>query len=200
MDQGGEQTVTRLGFCILCVAAFATPALAQRPPRPHRSGLWAEFGVGPGLARVACAGCNDVVSSHGATGYIRFGGTASDHVLIGFEVFRLAQGHESTRAETATAAVVALWFPGRSGLFLKSGVGAAWGQFTVPGAGADTSRGAGIGLTFGLGWDFRVSRQVAVTTNFAAYVTALGDVVEPGRRVDDVIATLYQAAIGLTFR
>ena len=192
--------MTRLGFCILCVAILAPPALAQRPPRPHRSGLWAEFGAGPGLVRVACAGCNDVVSSHGATGYIRIGGTASDHVLIGFEAFGLAQGHKTTRAETATAAVVAVWFPGRSGLFFKSGVGAAWGQFTVPGAGADTSRGTGIGLTFGLGWDLPLSRQVAVTTNLAAYVTGLGDVVAPGRRVDDVIATMYQAAIGFTFR
>jgi hypothetical protein len=186
----------RLIWGILAIL-LAPPALAQRP---HRSGWWGEFGAGPGLVRVACSGCNDVVSAQGPTSYIRIGGTASDHVLIGFEAFGLAQGRGSTRARTATATVVALWFPGRHGLFFKSGVGVAWGQFTVPGAGADTSQGAGIGLTFGLGWDFAISRKVAVTTSFSTYVTALGDVVLPGQRVDDVIATLYQGSIGFTFR
>jgi hypothetical protein len=77
----------------------------------------------------------------------------------------------------------------------------ASGQFTVPGtAGADTSNGRGIGLTFGFGWDFAISRKVAITTNLAAHVTAVGDVVLPGRRIDDVIATMYQGSIGFTFR
>jgi len=187
---------------------LAAPAWAQRADRPHRSGLWVELGAGPGRVRIACSGCTDVVAAGAPTSYFRIGGTVSDRVVIGLEVFSLLDrafgfslGDTSTTAETATATVVVLWFPSRRGFFFKGGVGLAAGQFTVPGtAGADTSNGGGIGLTYGIGWDFAISRKFAITTNFAAYVTAVGDVVLPGRRVDDVIATMYQGAIGFTFR
>jgi hypothetical protein len=86
-------------------------------------------------------------------------------------------------------------------LFFKGGVGAAVGQFSVPSAAqADTSTGGGLGLTVGLGWDWSISRKFAITANFGAFVTALGDVELPASRVDDVIATLYQGSIGFTFR
>jgi hypothetical protein len=196
-------------LCWIALAVVLTaPLSAQRPRRPHRGGLWGELGGGPGRVRVACSGCNDVVTAAGPTSYLRIGGTVSDHVLIGFEAFSLldrafgiATGDTTTRAETSIAAVVVIWFPGRHGLFCKGGVGIANGQFTIPrSAGTDTTNGTGIGLTFGVGWDFPISRKFAVTTNVAAYVTAVGDVLLPGRRVDDVIATMYQGSIGFTFR
>lgn len=148
------------------------------------------------------------MTAGGLTSYVRIGGTVSDRVVIGFELFSLldqgfgfSPGDTTSTAETATAAVVVLWFPSRRGFFFKGGAGIASGQFTIPGtAGADTSHGEGIGLTFGFGWDFPVSRKFAITTNFAAYVTAVGDVILPGQRVDDVIATMYQAGISFTFR
>jgi len=199
----------RLVLATLALLMLGTGAVtAQSPRRPHRAGLWGEIGFGPGRVRVACSGCTDVSAAGGATSYFRIGGTVSDRVGIGVEVFSFldrafgfSPGDTTTTAETATATVVVIWFPGRHGLFFKGGVGLAGGQFTIPGtAGADTSNGAGIGLTFGFGWDFAISRKFAVTTNFGAYVTAVGDVVLPGQRVDDVIATMYQAGIGLTFR
>ena len=185
---------------------LTAPAWAQRSDRPHRSGLWGELGAGPGRVRIACSGCTEVVAAGGVTSYVRIGGTVSDRVVIGLEVFSLLNrgfgfSDTTTTAETATAAVVVLWFPSRRGFFFKGGAGIASGQFTIPGtAGADTSNGQGIGLTYGFGWDFPISRKFAVTTNFAAYVTAVGDVILPGQRVDDVIATMYQAGIGITFR
>lgn len=187
----------------------STAATAQRHTRPHRAGLWGEFGFGPGHVRVACSGCTNVVTANGQTSYFRIGGTVSDHVLIGFEAFSLLDKAFSfsldvstSAAETATATVVVLWYPGRHGLFFKGGVGVAAGQYTIPSGSAqpDTSTGAGIGLTFGTGWDWSISRKFAITANFGAYVTAVGDIVLTGRRVDDVIATMYQASIGLTFR
>jgi hypothetical protein len=197
------------GALCLIATLWSATAAAQRPSRPHRSGLWGEFGFGPGHVRVACAGCTNVVSSNGQTSYFRIGGTVSDHVLIGFEAFSLLDKAfdfsldvSTSSAETATATVVILWYPGKRGLFFKSGVGIAAGQYTIPSGAAqpDTSTGAGIGLTFGTGWDWSISRKFAVTANFAAYVTAVGDIVLTGRRVDDVIATMYQASIGFTFR
>jgi len=196
---------------LLCLTGllWGTAAPAQKPARPHRSGLWGEFGFGPGHVRVACAGCTDVVSAHGQTSYFRIGGAVSDHVMIGFEAFSLLDkafafslDDSTAAAETATATVVILWYPGKHGLFFKSGVGVAGGRYAIPTSPtqADTSTGAGIGLTFGAGWDWSISRKFAITANFAAYVTAVGDIVLTGRRVDDVIATMYQGSIGFTFR
>lgn len=210
MDEGGVQ-LSRSAAGLLCLFAtlWGTAAPAQRPARPHRSGLWGEFGFGPGHVRVACAGCTNVVSATGQTSYLRIGGTVSDHVLIGFEAFSLLDKAfhfsldvSTSSAETATATVIILWYPGKRGLFFKGGVGVAAGQYTIPSGGAqpDTSTGAGIGLTFGTGWDWSISRKFAITANFAAYVTAVGDIVLTGRRVDDVIATMYQGSIGFTFR
>jgi hypothetical protein len=194
----------------LLTTLVAGALAAQRPRRPHRGGLWGELGLfGPGLVRVACAGCTNVVSSNGATSHFRIGGTVSDHVLIGFEAFSLLDKAfqfsldvSTSTAETATATVIILWYPGRRGLFFKGGVGVAAGQYSIPTSStqADTSTGAGIALTFGTGWDWSISRKFAITANVAAYVTAVGDIVVPGRRVDDVIATMYQGSIGFTFR
>src|SRR5882762_3572761 len=121
---------------VLCVIAtlWSTPVPAQRPPRPHRSGLWGEFGFGPGRVRVACSGCTNVITAGGATSYFRIGGAVSDHVVIGLEVFSFldrafgfSPGDSTTTAETLTATAVVIWFPGRHGLFLKGGVGIAGG-------------------------------------------------------------------------
>jgi len=189
--------------------AVTMQAAAQKPARPHRGGLWGELGFGPGHVRVACSGCAQVVADHGETSFLRIGGTVSDHVLIGFEIFSLldeafdfSRDASTSSAEAASGAIVILWYPGRSGLFLKGGVGIAAGQYAIPNGGtqADTATGVGVGLTFGTGWDWSVSRKVAITANVAAYITAVGDIVLTGRRVDDVIATMYQASIGVTLR
>lgn len=184
----------------------------RKPTRPHRSGLWGELGFGPGHVRIACSGCDEVVGASGTTSYFRLGGIVSDHVLIGFEAFTLLNktlGHASpdsgTTAETGTAAIIIMWYPGSRGLFFKGGVGAAFGQFSIPPDSTgttvpDTSTGGGIGITFGLGWDAPISRKFAFTGNAAVFVTALGDVVMANRRVDDLIATMYSVSVGFTFR
>lgn len=189
-------------------------APAQQSPDRHRRGLWGEFGFGPGYVRIACSDCTDVVGASGGTSYLRIGGVISRNVVIGFEAFSLLDNafgfspqDSGTTAETGTAAIIIMWYPGSHGLFFKGGLGAAFGQFSIPadsaGGGpvvADTSTGGGIGLSFGLGWDLPLSRKFAITGNAAAFVTALGDVVVGNRRVDDLIATMYQLSIGFTIR
>jgi len=185
---------------------LTAPAWAQqplRPPRPsHRSGLWGEIGFGPGRIRVACSGAPTSCAG-GPTGYFRLAARVGPRAyrVRGFSFLDRAVRilTSDTTAETALATVVVIWFPGRHGLFVKGGVGIAGGQFTLPEQPRRYSNGAGIGLTFGFGWDFAISRTFAITTNFAAHVTAVGDIVPrpAGRRCDrdDV-----SGAIGFTFR
>jgi hypothetical protein len=189
---------------ILTLMAHDLPA----QDRPKRSGLWGEIAPGVGHVRLACSGCPDVETNNGLTSQFRIGGTISRRVLIGFETFSLTNnpmevknpGESST--ETGTFAIIMMWYPGKRGLFFKGGVGAAVGEFIIvnDSAQADTSNGGGMGLTFGMGWDWPISRKFAVTGNLATYVTALGDIALPTRRVDDLIATMYQVSVGFTFR
>jgi len=141
-----------------------------------------------------------------AISYFRIGGTVSDRVLIGVEVvslldraFGFSRGDTTTTAETGTATVVVLWFPSRPWFFLQRRRRPGVGQIHVPGTAGAVPATPRNRLTFGFGWDFAISRKFAITSNLAAHVTAVGDVVLPGRRIDDVIATMYQGSVGFTF-
>ena len=202
--------MSRLGRAAAAVAVVAT-ALAggAAAQRPHRTGLWFELGGGPAAVRVACAGCADVSFEAGSGGYLRLGGVLSDRVLLGVEAFGFddetfgfTAGDTAFVAETGTVAAVVLWFPWRSGAFLKGGVGLAEGSFTTtPTTGTPViAEGVGVGLTFGLGWDVAISRKFAITANAAAFIAAIGDLVLPSGTVDDVIATMYVVSIGFTVR
>lgn len=201
-----------LAYPVLLSQEAPQTTKTRKLPRPHRSGLWGELGSGAGYVRLTCSGCTSVIEANGGTGYGRIGGVISDHVLIGFEAFSLLDNafgfnpqDSAATVETGTAAIIVMWYPGRHGLFFKGGVGAAFGQFSIPAdsAGtiqADTSLGEGIGLTFGIGWDVAISRKFAITANAALFVTAVGDVVLASRRVDDLIASTYNVSVGFTFR
>jgi hypothetical protein len=193
-----------------CALALLTllgaPLSAQRS---HRGGLWAELCNGPAFVRVASSGSEEVTTKPGLGSCFRVGGTVSNKVLLGVETFGFldetfgfAKQDTSVIAETGTLNVVVVWFPGRSGFFLKGGVGVAEGDFTVAVAPDSlvTASGEGVGLTFGLGFDLPISRKFALTANAEAIVAAIGDLVLPTTRVDDVIATMYHVALGITIR
>ncbi len=59
---------------------------------------------------------------------------------------------------------------------------------------------SGLAITFGIGYDLAVARRFALTANLGMNVTAIGDVPLDGTSVDDVIATVYEAAVGITLR
>jgi len=191
-------------------ALHAQDSAAVKPKNPHRSGLWAEFGGGPARIRIGCGGCDTVTTAAGGGGYQRVGGTISRKVLMGIEsytftdnTFGFTEGDTSIVAENETVAVIAMWYPWRTHFFLKGGVGLAQGRFTV----TDTTdqptvaNGAGVGITFGLGFDVPLSRKFAITANVGSFITAIGDLsIPPALFIDDVIPTTYLISVGITFR
>jgi len=198
----------RAGFVLTLLAGFlATGAEAQRP---HRTGLWIETGGGVGYVRIASSGSTPVTSAPGSTSYLTVGVLLSDNVLLGVEnagfvdeMLGFFRGDTSSVAQTWSLAVVVLWYPWRSGLFAKGGVGVAQGTFTVSptGGGAPiTARGTGVGLNFGAGYDLKISRKIALTGCLCADIAGIGDVVLPSTRIDDMIASIYHITIGITIR
>ena len=201
-----------IALVLACMAA--APAWGQEPEegavrdRPRR-GLWFELGSGPGAVRIGCGGCEDARFASGSSGYLRVGGTISNNVLLAVEAygfddnaFGFVKGDTSIVASDATLTLSVLWYPWRNGVFLKGGAGLASGDFTVtPDTGAVLEAvGVGVGMTFGLGYDWKISRKYALTVNAAAYITAIGDIKIANNFVDDVIAEMYQLTVGFTIR
>jgi hypothetical protein len=196
-----------LGTFVL-LGALVTPLRAQQ--RPHRSGFYLELGGGVATSRASCAGCEDVTRNNGNSSTLRLGFPLSDHVMLGLEAFSFGNKggfsfysvEDESRVQTSTTQAVVLWYPTKTGLFVKGGTGIAESQFFVPQEGSDSVsvKGTGVGLTLGLGYDLNLSRRFALTTNAGIHVTAIGDVQLPSGPVDDVIATIYSLNIGLTLR
>jgi hypothetical protein len=201
----------KMSRTLATVAGIAMLLIASdvRAQNPHRQGLWSEMGAGPSAVRIGCVGCDDISRAKGAGAFLRLGGTISPNVLMGVEFYAVTAespgyngGDTPIIADFRTFGPIVLWYSGTLNGFVKSGVVAADGRFTVnptEGEPVDAS-GLGVGLTFGLGFDVPVTKQISLTTNASVFFTAIGDLVLPGRTVEDVIPTSYVMTLGLTVR
>lgn len=174
-----------------------------------RSGFWLEGGWGAGTVRTACGACIEPTVAYGSSTHLRVGGAVSSRVLLGVEVFVLhssdvvlADGAAPVDAENGSIGPIVIWYVGGSGIFLKGGVGMARGTFSVrpPSGPPATTERTGSALTFGVGFDLAIARRLALTANLGMNVAAIGDIDFGGAMVDDVIATVYEAGVGVTLR
>lgn len=196
---------------VVCVSLLLMGVLAPglQAQGPIRNGLWLEAGTGNGAARNACSGCEDVSVAYGRASHVRVGGSVTPGVLVGIEFFALdassvvlGPGTQPVEGENDSVAPIVIWYVGDGGFFLKAGAGIARGTFTVRSVEGDptTVRRTGSGLTFGVGFDVGLGRWLALSANLGTHVTAIGDVGLGDSVVDDVISTMYGAAVGLTIR
>jgi hypothetical protein len=118
------------------------------------------------------------------------------------DAFAFSDQDDSLVAELANLAAIVVWFPWESRIFLKGGLGLASGRFTVQPIEGEEQEidGVGVGLTFGMGYDLPLRKWLSLTLSGSAVVTAIGDLVLPTQRVEDVIPTMYQLTLGLTLR
>ena len=147
--------------------------------------------------------------AYGAASHLRAGGSLAGGVLFGLELFALdatgvvlGSGTQPAEGENVSLAPIVIWYVGGGGFFLKAGAGIARGNFTVRPAEGEptTTRRTGSGLTFGVGFDVPLGSWLALTANLGTYVTAIGDVNLDGEVIDDVISTMYGAAVAITVR
>lgn len=174
-----------------------------------RSGFWMEGAAGTGTLRNTSAGSPGVTVGFGSAYHFRVGTSLNQRVLVGAELFwlrtgrvTLAPGLTPVKAENVSVAPVVIWYVGQSGFFLKIGAGLTHGVFTaVSGVSTtDPTERTGSGLTFGVGFDIGVGPWFALSANFGTYVMTIGDIEVNGMLADDVIATVYEAGVGITIR
>lgn len=183
------------------LAAVASPLAAQDQPmsRNTRQGFWIGFGLGAGSAGIDCNGCSDDRTSS-FSGNLRMGGTVSRQWLLGGELTGWSKSEGGTDNSLGFANFTATFYPSARGAFwLKLGIGAMTFKSDDGTDELTATSGAGI---FGLGYDFRVNRNLSITPylNSLASGTVRGKMNGTPITINgDVKLNLVQVGVGLTW-
>ena len=166
-----------IGLASTLVIGIISTAQAQYP-NSHQ-GVYASVGLGYGWAKVACNQCGESGRTGDLTAFMNIGGAISQTFLLGGEVTgwsKVTDSNDNRAAGTVNGVVT--WYPSaHEGFFIKGGVG-----FGYLRGDQDTDQGpifvsqAGVGYQLGLGYEFRLERELSVTavTNF--YGGNVGDI------------------------
>ena len=157
------RSVTVVLGTLLLALVTANAAVAQKkadatPSR--RQGFWLGLGAAAGSAGIECSGCGSD-RKNGGSGYVRLGGTLSPHWLLGAEIDGWTRSESGTDMVIANVALVASWYPSRTGgFFLKFGLGGlAYRETTGPDK-AETTGGSAV---IGIGYDIPIGRTLSLT-------------------------------------
>lgn len=193
-----EARALALGGTLL--AALATGAAAQERAR---NGFWADAGGGFARLRLRCTNCTGVGTAPGVTVTASVGLSVSERVLLGLEGQIWRSTESGPREEVRSLTVVGQWYPlaGRH-LFVRGGTGIVQGP-VVPAVAATqpaSVKGTGVGLSFGVGYDVRLSRRLGLAVQVASHVAALGDLDLRSTTLDDTIAYVTRISLAVVFR
>ncbi len=160
----------------------------------RRSGFFAAIGLGGGAESFdANDGLGWSDDKGGATGYLKLGGTVSQNLLLGAEFNGWAAEYhrQGYNRSLGSAMFIAQWYPAREGDFwLRGGLGWARDNLTEYGTTTDFKRHEnGTALALGLGYDFRVARNVSITPTLDFQ----------GQRYDSHDERLVSIGVGVTF-
>jgi hypothetical protein len=133
--------------------APAAPAQSATQ-RPHtREGTW--FSIGLGLGSIGCDGCD--VRSNGVSGGLSVGSAITDRFMLGVGTTGYSRTIDGDLLTVGTVdGRIRFYFTNTGGGHLNFGMGLG----TLSYAGETE---VGLGLMFGLGWDFRIGRNVSIT-------------------------------------
>ena len=187
--------------------ASASILQAQATGWPNtRQGFWIGTGLGDGSARIDCGYFCGSDRVNGVSGYFRFGGTLSPHLLLGGETDLWVPPGDLTSEIIESASLVVLWYPSQTGAFyLKLGLGGMRYRSYAQVADATSLYADALGATLGAGYEVRVRSQVSLVPwiNVLASSRVQLDYhlgfFEPPPSPPRVSFNLVQAGLGLTW-
>lgn len=189
----------RIGATLVVLTCAGTVGLAGQHPQV-RQGFWIGFGFGGGSAKFDCDSCGPTDAVNGITGFLKLGGTVSNHVLIGGETTGWSKEESGVTTGAANVSATLYYYPSTTaGLFLRGGVGFA--AYSVDGGSGNKLTGSGLGLTVGLGYDFRVARNFSLTPVINFSGGALGELQFNGNPsgITGASVSVAQLALGFTW-
>lgn len=171
---------TVLVLCIICLASFTVPALAERPH--NRDGFFIGFGLGGGSAH--WKGADD--RSVGGVGNFRIGYAVSPNLTFGLESCSWVKRESAGAAGGLTliynvSTFGATYFPWNSGAYIKGGMGYSTASFEdvgfLPGLGENKFQidQTGFGILAAAGYEWRLTRKFAIGPEIDVVYLRLGD-------------------------
>jgi hypothetical protein len=143
----------------LALGLAALPAVASAQGHPQtRQGFWFNAGLGYGSL-----GCQDCGSREGSfSGGVAVGGALSQKLLLGAGTNAWSKTEDGTTLTVGTLTALMRFYPSATGGFFLLGglgVGSIHAEVANFGSGDET----GFGALVGLGYDFRVGKNVSLT-------------------------------------
>jgi len=137
---------------------MALPSAASAQADHTRQGFWFNGGLGYGSL-----GCEDCGSREGAvSGGLAIGGSLSQKVLLGAGTNGWSKSENGGTVTVGTLTALIRFYPSATGgFFLLGGLGLGSIHAEASGFGGDTE--TGVGALVGLGYDFRVGKNVSLT-------------------------------------
>lgn len=182
-----------LAVAAMLVALSAASIEAQ----VQREGQWLAVGLGGGVDQISCGVCQGDPKT-GITGFVRFGGTISDRLLLGAEFDGWTRSDESIRQYMGALNAIAVLYAGPEARFhVKGGVGAMGFRASEEG---DALTALTFGVTAGAGYDFPIRENLSLTPFASLTLAPFANLKFNGELAQDgATLGLLQAGLGLTW-
>ena len=187
----------------ILAGAFVLAAAPARAGHPQeRKGFWIGFGLGFGSADATCSNCAQTARDGSYTFSLKLGGTLNKRVLLGAEFNAWASERENTDVTVSIGNVsgTVTFYPwAASGFFVKAGGGLSYlDQDFQEGTVQVTVSKTGWGLLTGLGYDWRLGRNISVTPYFNFYYGQPGDIEFGGANLVNWTQNVLDFGVGIT--
>jgi hypothetical protein len=152
--------------------------------------------------RVDCENCESIERFWSGSGYLRAGATLGEHVRVGGELVFWQKSLEGSDAYLRAIEGVVLWHPsppggcfGQAGL----GLGRIRNVFTTAGTTVRASE-TGLSVMVGVGYDLRVGNRIFLTPSLMSVAVPAATIDTPAGPLENMVATLFFAGLGVTIR
>ncbi len=185
-------------FLSLALVSTLTVAAEAQSARPQtREGFGISVGLGAGMADLSCDGC-DFDSETGFSGYLRLGGYLRPNLFLGFESTGWLKEVQGADVTLGFYSAVAQYYPNaEKGLYLKGGLGYS---MSTADDGVDELKASGLGLSGGIGYDYRVGKNMSVTP-YLNYLRSISSELKVNGTATgvDLNTGILQLGVGLTW-
>lgn len=165
-----------------------------------RQGFWWGAGAGTAWNQLNCDICSDSRrNGFNLTGKV--GGTVSQSLLLGAEATGWYSSDDPVTELFGGLSAIAQWYPSVNGAFyFKAGFGLTTYRASDSLEEDQSFTSSAMGPSVGLGYDFRVSRNLSITPYSSVMFAAFGNLRLNGDEISDNASfTLIQIGLGLTW-
>lgn len=162
-----------------------------------REGQFLSVGLGAGFDQISCEVCRGTPKT-GLAGFLRFGGTVNERILLGGEFDGWTRGDEGVRQYMGSLMGVVLLYAGPEARFhVKLGAGFVGYRASE---GGDALTSLAPGATGGIGYDYPISPTLSITPFAGLVIAPLSSLNMNGEQaVGGATLALLQGGLSLTW-